>query len=87
MVKIRDMSRIAAKVIYNMYRNNPRGFFNFKSLYDELLQKIDDLNENDFIVLMKYLEDKRYIKAEKFLGSEMSWLFKPTAYLIDFIEE
>lgn len=86
MIKIKDISQIAAKIIYDIYREHPSSYFNFKKFFEVLKENNQELTKNDFIVMMNYLEEKRLIKTEKFIGSEMSWLFKPTAILIDKIE-
>lgn len=86
MIKIKEISQTAAKIIYNIYRERPSSYFNFKTFFEILKEDIQELTKNDFIVMMNYLEEKRLIKTEKFIGSEMSWLFKPTAILIDEIE-
>lgn len=87
MVKIKEISQMATKKIYEIYRAQPHSYFNFENLFNVLKENIQDLTKNDFFVTMSYLEEKQLIRTQKFLGSEMSWLFKPTASLIDQIEE
>jgi len=83
-IKIKDLNIKVAQKMYDMYRNDPNQKFylkEFKQLLDDEL-KIDD---NDFVALMKYMEEKNYIFFNQD-GVGMPTYFLIKANLIDFVE-
>lgn len=83
-IKIKDLIIKVAQKMYDMYRKDPNQKFYVKE-FKQLLKDELKIEDNDFSVLIKYMEEKKYISSHQD-RVETSHYFLITANLIDFVE-
>lgn len=86
---IKELVKKLAKSLYESYRENPSGFFQGEKYYEHFNNKIfpeEDINKNDFIIALDYLEEYRCVKLDKVISTNMPFIIRVTPRIIDFIE-
>ena len=88
-MEIKELVKKLAKSLYESYRENPSDFFQGEKYYEYLNNKIVpevDINKNDFIIALDYLEEYRCVKLDKVMSTSMPFLIRVKPRIVDFIE-
>ncbi len=89
-MQIKKLIKKVSDELYKEYRKNPHSFIDTRSFFEYFNTKIiteEDINENDFIIVLDYLKERNYVKLIYSLGSNMPSMIQVKPQIIDFIEE